>query len=67
MLDLNASRRSRVGVGMNRSAGGGGGGGSVKRFERSNGLDIAVYKKQTLNCFKIFQKSADKLGMSGAL
>ena len=37
----NASRRSRVGVGMNRSAREGK---SVKRFERSNGPDIALYK-----------------------
>ena len=36
----NASKRSRVGVGMNRSARGG----SVKRFERSNGLDTVLYK-----------------------
>ena len=35
------SRRSRVGVGMNRSAREGK---SVKRFERSNGLDTALYK-----------------------
>ena len=34
-------RRSRVGVGMNRSAREGK---SVKRFERSNGPDIALYK-----------------------
>ena len=32
-----SSRRSRVGVGMNRSARGGGE--NVKRFEQSNGLD----------------------------
>ena len=35
--EKNASHRSRVGVGMNRSA-------RVKRFERSNGLDTALYK-----------------------
>ena len=40
-----ASRRSRVGVGMNRSARDAK---SVKRFERSNGLDIALYKKNYL-------------------
>ena len=34
---LNASQRSRVDVGMNRSA-------IVKRFKRSNGLDTALYK-----------------------
>ena len=39
----NASQRSRVGVGMNRSARGL----SVKRFERSNKLDSALYKKRS--------------------
>ena len=38
-----ASRRCRVGVGMNRSARGGGAK-SVKPFERSNGLGTALYK-----------------------
>ena len=37
---LNASQRSRVGTGMNRSAMGG----KVKGFERSNELDTALYK-----------------------
>ena len=36
----NVSRRSRVGVGMNRSARGW----SVKRFERSNWLDTGLHK-----------------------
>ena len=36
------ARMLRVGVGMNRSAREGK---SVKRFERSNGPDIALYKK----------------------
>ena len=37
---LNASRRTNVGVGMNRSVRGA----SVKHFERSIGLDTALYK-----------------------
>ena len=37
----NASQQSRVGVGMNRFDAGGY---SVNRFERSSGLDIALYK-----------------------
>ena len=37
----NASQRSRVGVGMNWSAGWGEGVQSVKRSERSNGLDTS--------------------------
>ena len=46
---LECSRRSRVGVGMNRSARRGSVK-SVKRFERSNGLDTALYKKKYLLC-----------------
>ena len=38
---LNASQRSRVDAGMNRYARGQ----SLKRFERSNGLDTMRYKK----------------------
>ena len=37
---LNASQRSGVAVGMNRSARGG----SLERFEQSKGLDTALYK-----------------------
>ena len=41
---LNASKRSRFGVRIKMSAGGR----SVKRFERSNGLDIALFKNVPL-------------------
>ena len=43
---------------MNRSAAGGGGGAkSVKRFERSNGLDTALYKNYLfLQAVKTVQK-----------
>ena len=41
---LNASQRSRDGVGMNRSARGF----SVKHFEQSQGLDTAFYKNVPL-------------------
>ena len=46
-----ASRRSRVGVGMNTGLSGRAT--SVKRFERSNGMDTALYKTTFtfVNCF----------------
>ena len=46
----NASQRSWVGVGMNRSAGRW----RVKRFERSNGLDTALYEDTPFATFNYF-------------
>ena len=48
MTRLLPSRRSRVGAGMNRSVRGG------KRFDRSNGLDTALYKTHTFYLFILF-------------
>ena len=50
---LNASQRSRVGVGMNRSTRGQ----IVKCFVRSNGLDTTLYINIPLSSFSFFMMS----------
>ena len=49
----NCCLRSRVGVGMNRSAREGK---SVKRFERSDGLDTVLYKNYLYPFFTIIRQ-----------
>ena len=58
-------REAENGVGMNRSARGG----SVKRFERSNGLDTALYKTLpftfTANAYEHLRISGDHFAIIG--